>query len=88
MPRTPSVRRSKQLGDEAGLLVEENVINIGIGDHPLQALNAGALNRPAPSRCGTDGSHGQSDPAFKFRVLLPPQVKDGRQLSTTARSRP
>jgi cytochrome c peroxidase len=37
---------NKQLGDEAGLLVEENFFNIGIGDHPLRELSRTALQDP------------------------------------------
>jgi cytochrome c peroxidase len=37
---------NKQLGDEEGVLVEENFFNIGIGDHPLRELSRTALQDP------------------------------------------
>jgi cytochrome c peroxidase len=37
---------NKQLGDEAGLLIEENFFNIGVGDHPLRELSRTALRNP------------------------------------------
>ena len=73
-----------------GAFVEENFFNVGIGDHPLQALNALARGRLDPTRLGKDGfpyhaedtgrqeiTHNQND-AFKFRVLTLRQLKDGR----------
>jgi hypothetical protein len=70
---------NKQLGDEAGLLVEENFENLGLGDHPLQALNATALGDPRHRDRGRMDVTGNKDHAFKFRVLTLRQVKDGRQ---------
>jgi Di-haem cytochrome c peroxidase len=73
-----------------GALVEENFFNIGIGDHPVQALNALARGHLDPSKVGTDGfpyhaedvgreeiTHDPND-AFKFRALTLRQLKDGR----------
>jgi hypothetical protein len=34
---------NKQLGDEEGDLVEENFVNVGIAEHPLQDLARSAL---------------------------------------------
>ena len=74
-----------------GTLVEENFFNIGIGDHPVQALNAAARDRLDPNRLGSDGFpyHAEdtgrqevthsADDAFKFRSLTLRQLKDGRQ---------
>ncbi len=72
-----------------GQFVEENFINIGIGDHPVQALNALARGHLDPGKLGTDGfpyhaedtgrqeiTHIAGD-AFKFRVLTLRQLKDG-----------
>ncbi len=70
---------NKQLGDEAGLLVEENFVNLGLGDHPLQALNASVLGDPQHRDRGRMDVTGNPDHAFKFRVLSLRQLKDGRQ---------
>ena len=73
-----------------GQFVEENFINVGIGDHPVQALNAAARGRLDPNRLGLDGLpyHAEDtgrqeitfnpNDAFKFRVLTLRQLKDGR----------
>lgn len=73
-----------------GALVEENFFNIGIGDHPVQALNAQARGHLYPAKLGQDGfpyhaedvgrqeiTHDPND-AFKFRALTMRQLKDGR----------
>ncbi len=73
-----------------GAFVEQNFFNVGIGDHPVQALNALARGRLDPSRVGRDGfayhaedtgrqevTHDPSD-AFKFRTLTLRQLKDAR----------
>ena len=73
-----------------GAFVDENFINVGIGDHPTQAMNALARGRLNPNRLGTDGfpyhaedvgrqeiTHNPND-AFKFRVLTLRQLKDSR----------
>ena len=70
-----------------GSFVEENFVNVGIGDHPTQAMNALARGRLDPNRLGTDGfpyhaedigrqeiTHNPND-AFKFRVLTLRQLK-------------
>jgi len=70
-----------------GTFVEENFVNVGIGDHPTQAMNALARGRLDPSRLGTDGfpyhaeDNGRQEisqnpnGAFKFRVLTLRQLK-------------
>ena len=85
---------NKQINDPdvagIGQLVEENFFNVGIGDHPVQALNALARGRLDPSNLGKDGfayhaedtgrqevTHNPDD-AFKFRSLTLRQLKDGR----------
>lgn len=73
-----------------GAFVEENFINVGIGDHPVQALNALARGHLNTAKLGKDGfpyhaedtgrqeiTHDPSD-AFRFRVLTLRQLKDGR----------
>jgi hypothetical protein len=73
-----------------GAFVEENFFNIGIGDHPVQALNALARGHLHPTKLGADGfpyhaedigrqeiTHDTND-AFKFRALTLRQLKDGR----------
>jgi cytochrome c peroxidase len=73
-----------------GAFIEQNFINVGIGDHPVQALNAMARGHLDPNRLGRDGFpyHAEDtgrqevthDPnhAFKFRVLTLRQLKDAR----------
>ncbi len=73
-----------------GAFVEENFFNVGIGDHPVQALNALARGHLDPTKRGRDGfpyhaddtwrqeiTHEASD-AFKFRALTLRQLRDGR----------
>jgi len=72
-----------------GAFVEQNFINVGIGDHPVQALNAQARGRLDTTRLGKDGFPyhaedtgrqeitGNADHAFKFRSLTLRQLKDG-----------
>ena len=80
-PHDPDVRG-------IGSLVEENFFNIGIGDHPLQALNAmrrGRLKfdgdgKPLPhgEDTGRQEITGNPDHAYKFRSLTLRQLKDAR----------
>ena len=76
--------------DVAGIgeFVEENFFNIGIGDHPLQALNALRRGRLAFDSDGKPLAHGEDtgrqeithnpDHAYKFRSLTLRQLKDAR----------
>jgi len=91
---------NKQVNDPdlagIGQFVEENFFNIGIGDHPVQALNALAAGRLDPAKLGKDGFpyHAEDigrqlvtqnpDHAFKFRVLTLRQLKDGRNFMHNA----
>jgi Di-haem cytochrome c peroxidase len=84
---------NKQVNDPdvagIGKFVEENFINVGIGDHPVQALNALERGRLNPNRLGIDGFpyHAEDtgrqeitrnpNDAFKFRSLTLRQLKDG-----------
>lgn len=76
--------------DVAGIggLVEENFFNLGIGDHPVQALNALRRGRLQFDRDGNPLPHGEDtgreeithnpDHAYKFRSLTLRQLKDAR----------
>lgn len=71
-----------------GQLVEENFFNIGIGDHPVQALNALRRGHLEFDRRGNPLPHGEDtgrqeithdrDHAYKFRSLTLRQLKDAR----------
>ncbi len=88
----PMLNKQYNDPDVAGIgqFVEENFINVGIGDHPIQALNAQARGHLDLNRLGKDGFpyHAEDvgreeitqDPnaAFKFRVLSMRQLKDAR----------
>ena len=66
---------NKQLGDEEGLLVEENFFNLGLGDHPLQALNAEVFNDPDFRDRGRMNDTGDPDDAFEIRTVTLRQLK-------------
>jgi cytochrome c peroxidase len=80
-PEDPDVRG-------VGKLVEENFFNVGIGDHPVQALNALRRGHLSFDRDGKPLPHGEDtgrqeithDPlhAYKFRSLTLRQLKDAR----------
>ena len=69
---------NKQLGDEAGVLVEENFFNLGLRDHPLQKLNAQVLGDPQHRDRGRMDVTGRAGDAFRFRALSLRQLRDGR----------
>lgn len=85
---------NKQVSDPdvagIGQFVEQNFVNVGIGDHPVQALNALARGHLDPGKLGKDGFpyHAEDtgrqeithdkDHAFKFRSLTLRQLKDAR----------
>ncbi len=87
----PQLNKQANDPDVAGIgqFVEENFFNVGIGDHPVQALVAQARGRLDPNTLGTDGFpyHAEDrgrqevtenpDHMFKFRVLTLRQLKDG-----------
>lgn len=76
---------NKQLGDEAGLPVEENVHNLGVGDHPLQRLSAIALEDPSHHDIGRGEITLRAEGNVKFRTMTLRQVKDsGGQLIHSA----
>jgi cytochrome c peroxidase len=86
---------NKQVNDPdvagIGAFVEENFFNIGIGDHPVQALNALARGKLNPAVLGADGypyhaedigrqevtQKADRSDLFKFRTLGLRQLKDG-----------
>lgn len=73
---------NKQVNDPdvagVGQFVEENFFNLGLADHPLQALNRVARNQPNFRDDGRREITGRAEDAFKFRVLTLRQLKDGR----------
>lgn len=88
----PMLNKQYNDPDVAGIgsFVEENFFNIGIGDHPAQALNAVVRGRLNPNKLGKDGFpyHAEDtgreeithnpDHLFKFRTLTLRQLKDAR----------
>jgi Di-haem cytochrome c peroxidase len=88
----PMLNKQPNDPDVAGIgnFVEENFFNVGIGDQPVQALNALARGHLDPNKLGADGfpyhaedtgrqeiTHDSAD-AFRFRALTLRQLKDGR----------
>ncbi len=73
---------NKQVDDPdvagVGHFVEENFYNLGLGDHPLQALNRAARRDPTFRDDGRREITGRDGDAFKFRVLTLRQLKDAR----------
>jgi cytochrome c peroxidase len=73
---------NKQINDPdiagVGQFVEENFINVGIGDHPLQALNRLVRNDSNFHDEGRKEITFKEDDAFKFRVPTLRQLKDAR----------
>jgi cytochrome c peroxidase len=71
-----------------GQFVEQNFFNLGIGDHPLQALNALRRGHLQFDRSGKPLPHGEDtgrqeitgnvNDAYKFRSLTLRQLKDAR----------
>jgi Di-haem cytochrome c peroxidase len=88
----PMLNKQPNDPDVAGIgaFVEENFFNVGIGDHPVQALNALARGHLDLTKLGKDGFpyHAEDtgrqeithnpDHAFKFRALTLRQLKDAR----------
>jgi cytochrome c peroxidase len=73
---------NKQVDDPdvtgAGQFVEENFYNLGLADHPLQALNAVARKDSDFRDDGRREITARDSDAFKFRVLTLRQLKDGK----------
>jgi cytochrome c peroxidase len=62
----------------AGKFVEENFFNLGLDDHPVQALNRQARRDPKFLDDGRREVTGRQDDAFKFRVTTLRQTRDAR----------
>jgi cytochrome c peroxidase len=86
----PMLNKQPNDPDVAGVgqFVEENFFNVGIGDHPVQALNAMRRGHLQFDRKGRPLAHGEDtgreeithnpDHAYKFRSLTLRQLKDAR----------
>ena len=86
----PMLNKQPNDPDVAGIgkFVEENFFNVGIGDHPVQALNALRRGRLQFDGQGRPLAHGEDtgrqeithnpDHAYKFRSLTLRQLKDAR----------
>jgi cytochrome c peroxidase len=86
----PMLNKQPNDPDVAGIgqFVEENFFNVGIGDHPVQALNALRRGHLQFDRAGNPRAHGEDtgrqeitgnpDHAYKFRSLTLRQLKDAR----------
>jgi len=61
----------------AGQFVDENFFNLGLGDHPIQALNVVARNDPNFRDDGRREITFRDDDAFEFRALTLRQLRDG-----------
>jgi Di-haem cytochrome c peroxidase len=86
----PMLNKQNNDPDVAGIgtFVEENFFNVGIGDHPIRALDALARGHIDPTKLGADGfpyhaedvgrqeiTHDPAD-AFMFRSLTMRQLKN------------
>lgn len=73
---------NKQVNDPdvagAGKFVDENFFNLGLNDHPVQALNRQARKDPNFLDDGRREVTGRDSDAFKFRVVTLRQAKDAR----------
>jgi cytochrome c peroxidase len=77
---------NKQVNDPdlagVGQFVEQNFFNLGLGDHPLQALNRAARNDPTHLDEGrsevTFRNSGVDSDMFKFRTLTLRQLRDAK----------
>jgi hypothetical protein len=79
----PMLNKQPNDPDVAGIgeFVEENFINVGIGDHPVQALNAAARKHPTAYHAEDTGRAeitGNPNDVYKFRSLTLRQLKDAR----------
>jgi cytochrome c peroxidase len=73
---------NKQVNDPdlagVGQFVEQNFFNLGLADHPLQALNRAARNDPSHLDEGRREITFRDTDAFKFRTLTLRQLRDAR----------
>ena len=79
---------NKQVNDPdvtgVGELIEENFFNLGLADHPLQALAREARNDPTFRDEGRREITGNEEDAFKFRTLTLRQLRDARNFMHNA----
>ncbi len=73
---------NKQVNDPdlagVGQFVEQNFFNLGLTDHPLQALNRAARNEPNHLDEGRREITFRDSDAFKFRTLTLRQLRDAK----------
>jgi cytochrome c peroxidase len=62
-----------------GAFVEQNFFNLGLSDHPLQALNREVRGDPTFRDEGRKDVTGREEDAFEFRTLTLRQLRDARQ---------
>jgi cytochrome c peroxidase len=76
----PMLNKQADDPDVAGMgqFVEENFFNLGLDDHPLQALNRAARNDPNHLDEGRREITFRDSDAFKFRTLTLRQLKDAK----------
>jgi cytochrome c peroxidase len=82
----PMLNKQVNDPDVAGMgeFVEQNFFNLGLGDHPLQALNRAARNDPNhldEGRAEITFRRGEDDPdsdLYKFRTLTLRQLRDAK----------
>ena len=84
----PMLNKQHNDPDVAGVgqFVEENFYNVGIGDHPLQALGRLVRNDPNFHDEGRKEITFKDEDAFKFRVITLRQLKDARTFFTMGHS--
>jgi len=80
----PMLNKQANDPDVAGIgqFVEENFVNVGIGDHPVQALTALAKGHATAYHAEDTGREEVTknpDHLYKFRSLTMRQLKDARQ---------
>ena len=76
----PMLNKQPDDPDVAGVgrFIEENFHNLGLADHPLQALNVAGRKDPGFRDDGRREITGRDSDAFKFRSLTLRQLKDAR----------
>lgn len=76
----PMLNKQPNDPDVAGMgaFVEQNFYNLGLGDHPVQALGRAARNDPNFHDFGRQEVTNENTDKFKFRSLTLRQLKDGR----------
>lgn len=76
----PMLNKQRNDPDVAGVgaFVEENFHSLGLGDHPLQALNREVRGDPTFRDVGRSEITGRDEDAFEFRTLTLRQLRDAR----------